>query len=302
MQKDLLVLNKNFSEINPVVAGWEECEKGHAFGPAIREYYLIHFVISGKGIFQRNNRMVTLEKNSLFLIRPHEMTFYQADPDEPWQYIWVGFEGNLIEELLQFTDLKDDVSTLYAPYLRDLFISIKAAEHLHTTTEIFLCGKLFEMFSMLQEAHIKKNELTRSSSGYIKYAQDYLKANYATPIKISKLAQMLGIDRRYLCRIFVRETGETPQGYLINIRLKKAAELLRTGLYTVGEVARSSGYEDIYNFSKMFKKRYGLSPSSYKQGVVHGDGSLAPCTKVQDNRPREPIMNSLEVGRDDGLG
>ncbi len=270
MNKSLLVSNRNFSEINPVIAGWEECKKGHEFGPAIREYYLIHYVISGKGIFQRNNQTITLEKNSMFLIRPYEMTFYRADFEDPWHYIWVGFEGSLIEELLQFTGLKDDASTLYAPYLRDLFLSVKSAEHLNKTTEIFLCGKIFEMFSILQEAHIQKSDLTRSSSRYVKYAQDYLKANYASPLRISTLAEMLGIDRRYLCRIFYRATGETPQEYLINIRLKKAAELLRTGQYTVGEVARSTGYEDIFNFSKMFKKRYGLSPSSYMQGKTKG--------------------------------
>lgn len=266
MQNSLLVSNRNFSEINPVVAGWEECKKGHAFGPAIREYYLIHYVMSGKGIFQRNNQTVTLEKNSMFLIRPHEMTFYQADAEDPWYYIWVGFEGSLVEGLLQYTDLKDNASTLYAPYLRDLFINIKTAEHLHATTEIYLCGKIFEMFSVLQESHTQKNDLTRSSSRYVKYALDYLKANYAFSLKISKLAEMLGIDRRYLCRIFCKATGETPQEYLINIRLKKAAELLRTGQYSVGEVARSTGYEDIFNFSKMFKKMYGVSPLSFKQG------------------------------------
>lgn len=266
--KDLLISNKKFREINPVVAGWEDCRKGHAFGPAIREYYLIHYVISGRGIFQRKNQTFTVEKNSMFVIRPHEMTFYKADSEEPWSYIWIGFEGSLTEELLRTTDLKDDLSILYAPYLRDFFIGIKSAEHLNASAEIFLCGRIFEMFSVLQEAHFKKNQPARSSSLYVKYAEDYLKANYTKPLKISKLADMLGIDRRYLCRIFNRVTGETPQKYLMNIRLKKAAELLGTGLYSVGEVSRSSGYEDIYNFSKMFKKMYGVSPLSYKQGKL----------------------------------
>lgn len=264
--KNILVSNKRFKDINPVVAGWEECASGHAFGPAIREYYLIHYVTSGKGIFQRKGRTFTVEKNSMFLIRPHEKTFYQADSEEPWSYIWIGFEGSLAKELLEITGLKEDSPVLYAPYLRDLFMDIKTAEHLHASTEIFLCGRIFDMFSSLQEAHFKENQPSKSSSVYVKHTEDYLRANYAMPLKISKLADMLGIDRRYLCRIFTKATGETPQRYLINLRLKKAAELLRTGEYTVGEVSRSTGYEDIYNFSKMFRKMYGVSPKNYKQG------------------------------------
>ena len=58
------------------------------------------------------------------------------------------------------------------------------------------------------------------------------------------------------------------QDYLIDTRLSKAAELLVRG-YTVAESAAIAGYSDSFNFSKMFKRRYGVSPSAYRAKNSH---------------------------------
>ncbi|WP_242856012.1 helix-turn-helix transcriptional regulator [Ruminiclostridium josui] len=78
---------------------------------------------------------------------------------------------------------------------------------------------------------------------------------------------MLGIDRRYLCRIFRKHTRNTPQDFIVNYRLEKAALLLSKHGYSVAEAGRSAGYDDIYNFSKMFKKKYGIPPSLYRSNL-----------------------------------
>ena len=70
----------------------------------------------------------------------------------------------------------------------------------------------------------------------------------------------------YISRIFKSEIGDTPIHYLINIRLERAKELLESGLAeSVQEVAAQVGYDDVYHFSKLFKKRYGFPPSQAKK-------------------------------------
>ncbi len=69
--------------------------------------------------------------------------------------------------------------------------------------------------------------------------------------------------------IFKSETGNAPIRYLINIRLEKAKELLEGGYEgSIQEVAAQVGYDDAYHFSKLFKKRYGISPSQARHGWV----------------------------------
>lgn len=262
MMHNVSLLNKNFSDINPLQLGWEDCEKGHSYGPASREYYLIHYIISGSGVFQRNGQSYTLAKGCMFLIRPYELTFYKADDNDPWEYIWIGFSGILVPSLLENSGFANDNPTLCIPSLRSTFQSMKEVVNLQHSAEIFLCSKIYELFSQLQEEY---NPTYKGSSGslYSTRAKDYILANYTDHISVGSIAKMLGIDRRYLCRVFYKYVGDTPQNFLVNYRLEKASVLLAKHGYSVTEAARSTGYDDIYNFSKMFKRKYGAPPSKF---------------------------------------
>jgi AraC-like DNA-binding protein len=266
MIHDIPLLNKGFNEINPLICGWQSCESGHSFGPASREYYLIHYIVSGRGIFQRNGRIYSLSKGCLFLIRPYELTYYKADDSYPWEYIWIGFNGLLVPELLANSGFSEDICTMCIPSLRNTFLSMKDAINLQLSAELYLCSKIFELFSQLHEEF---SPTLAGSMGniYCKRAKDYIMANYANHISVEGIANMLGIDRRYLCRIFFKSTGDTPQNFIVNYRLEKAALLLSNYSYSVSEAARSTGYDDIYNFSKMFKKKYGVPPSRYQRST-----------------------------------
>ena len=80
--------------------GCSRTESLHSFGPASKPHYLIHYVLSGKGIFRFHDKEYKLEAGYGFLIQPNELAFYQADEKEPWSYLWVGFGGSRAEEYL----------------------------------------------------------------------------------------------------------------------------------------------------------------------------------------------------------
>jgi len=84
------------------------------------------------------------------------------------------------------------------------------------------------------------------------------------PISVSLLADEMNIDRRYLSRLFKREYGMTMQDFIVASRMKHAAEFLADG-YSVAQSANMTGYTDVFNFSKMFKKYHGVSPSDVKR-------------------------------------
>ncbi len=97
---------------------------------------------------------------------------------------------------------------------------------------------------------------------------NYLEDHYNEKISLDQIAENMYLSPFYISKIFKSETGDTPIHHLINIRLEKARELLAEGYEgSIQEVAASVGYDDAYHFSKLFKKRYGISPSQARKKI-----------------------------------
>ncbi len=95
---------------------------------------------------------------------------------------------------------------------------------------------------------------------------NYFEDHYSEKISLEQMAENMYLSPFYLSKIFKSETGDTPIRHLINIRLEKARERLAGGgAGSIQEVAASVGYDDAYHFSKLFKKRYGISPSQARK-------------------------------------
>jgi AraC-like DNA-binding protein len=254
MLKDIMLINKGFKDINPLICGEEICDSGHSFGPASRKYYLLHYVLSGKGIFRTKEKEYAVSKGQIFVIRPFEITYYKADVEDPWHYCWIGFESSLdLSEMLY-----EDILTV--PECEHIFLASKNCVYLETTKELYICGNIFELLSLIHE---NKSVADSSVSKYVLKAKNYIESNYVDALSVSMISNYLNLDRSYFSTIFKKNIGKSPQQYIVDFRLEKAAELITLHGYKPGEAALSSGYHDIFNFSKMFKKKYGVSPKNY---------------------------------------
>lgn len=95
----------------------------------------------------------------------------------------------------------------------------------------------------------------------------YLEDHYNEKISLDQIAENMYLSPFYISKIFKSETGDTPIRHLINIRLEKAKELLERGYDgSVQEIAAMVGYDDAYHFSKLFKKRFQITPTQAKRG------------------------------------
>ena len=83
------------TDIIPIYSGHEVCEKNHKHGPHIRDFYLVHFCLKGKGMLVDKFGSHTIRQGELFIIRPGEITTYLADGSDPWEYSWIAFVGDL---------------------------------------------------------------------------------------------------------------------------------------------------------------------------------------------------------------
>ncbi len=239
-----IIENKNYKELNPLSCGMMQCSSDTSFGPYIRNYYLIHFVISGKGYFKNETNQYKVTKDQAFIIKPDEVTKYWADPKEPWKYIWIGFDGELSTRI---NELKSPVINIDSSYIQSL-INVR---NIATTKEEYLVGKLFELFSILFD--------NKSKSNYAENVKNYIVTCYNSKITLEQIASSLNLNQRYLNRVFKNYFGITIKQYLIKTRMKEATRLLKKG-YLIKQAAFMTGYEDPFVFSRAFKDYYGFPP------------------------------------------
>ena len=248
MQKNVFAPNIPMPRFKPIVAGYEDCKRGHSYGPRMRHQWVIHYVVSGVGYFRIRGKQYVLSSGHLFVIPPYVEVFYAADAEKPWSYVWIGFE---VEGKLPCA-LAD---TLYLPKAKKVFDAIKTCESLGASQAAFLTGRIWDLFALLLEsepATLSVAERTR----------DMIRSEYAQGITISEITAILNVNRSYLSAAFKAAYGVSPKQYLQEHRMTMAAPLLQLG-NKVKVVANAVGYYDAFVFSKAFKQHYGVSPLEY---------------------------------------
>ena len=95
-------------------------------------------------------------------------------------------------------------------------------------------------------------------------AVDYIKRNFNKKLRVDDIAESVKLSKYYFLREFKRVTGCTVVEYINIIRCEYAAELLKTGKYTIKEVAIKCGFDDFSYFTKVFKEKTDQLPSNFK--------------------------------------
>lgn len=254
-----IIINQHYSDINPRLCGMEECTSGHYYGPTTRELWLLHFVVSGKGKFKTERGEYQLGENDMFVIRPYDVTYYEADKKDPWTYIWIGFS---CDTKLPDTLLENDV--LHVPFLANIFRDCFSAEDLPENGrgyEAYVCAAIWQMISLLEKRELYSMDMTEH---YIRSALDIIDSEYATGITVEDIAARLHLNRSYFSTMFTKIMGVTPKDKIASVRMHKAAELLCERSFDVSVVARSMGFPDVFSFSRAFKRYHKLSPTEYR--------------------------------------
>ena len=265
----LQLTDRKFQDLYLAFCGYEQCRAGHSYGPAVRQDYIIHYIVDGKGIYHVNGTDYELGAGQGFLLEPNVQTFYKADDKEPWTYLWLGMNGTKAGEYLGDIGLCGRQLTYncgYGDELKEIAVRMLRHNTFSTADQFLLEGLMYQFLSVLSR-HIELPDTSRQREDnlYVKKALEYIHNNYANPIKITDIAAYVCITRNYLYTSFKESLKLSPHEYLTNYRIEHAAELLAFTAYSVESIALSCGYKDPVLFARAFKQRKHLSPSAYRQ-------------------------------------
>lgn len=146
--------------------------------------------------------------------------------------------------------------------------------HLFEDAHYLFCGDperraaLLSAYGNLIVRHISLNRAARPRNRIVEEIEQSIVQNYANPnYELDEVLAAMPYCYDYLCRLFRQEVRTTPHKFLTNLRLQVAADMLLSGYAEGGiaEIAHTCGFRDPLYFSRLFKKRYQVSPSAYSR-------------------------------------
>lgn len=266
--------NENFVDLGLYQFGWEQCAPSHSYGPAARNHYLFHYVISGTGTLMSDDsggrtQTYHIKSGQGFMLFPGQINTYVADKDLPWEYIWIEFDGLRVKGAVDAAGLSRD-QPVYHARSKDLREEmIKEMQYLVEHKDmpaLHLIGHayLFIDFLTRSAVHMAESKSGSLRKFYVKEALTFMEQNFQNDISVEDIASTCGLNRSYFGKIFKEELGKSPQEFLLNYRMIKAAELLKLTRLSIGDVSNAVGYANQLHFSRAFKNIYGLSPRDWR--------------------------------------
>jgi AraC family transcriptional regulator, arabinose operon regulatory protein len=257
------------SELYFDFCGFSKTLPFHTFGPAVRNSYIIHVVLDGKGNYYVKNKKYSLKKGDLFLIPPGESTFYRSDAEEPWLYAWLSFGGKAAGEIINFSSFKEDNYAITSTNIQQYSeIILECMNCSYSTLEDELkLNELTHRFLrlLLTDGGELSTGVKQKFSRLAIEAMTYIGEHYIKEITVSDVADHLAVNRSHLSRVFHNHFGMSMKDWIIRVRINHAAYLLSMTNESVENIAYQVGFRSLVVFSRVFKKVTGETPTHYRK-------------------------------------
>jgi AraC-like DNA-binding protein len=244
---------------------------GHFSYEQVPQVYYVHVITAGVGTMRVNGTDYTVGAGDLFCFFPGKHYVYFDRPESPWRYSWMTLAGQLVRETLAVMGITEDAPHAigeYAILLEPLIAEIIANYSLPATPPTFPIAAAWRCCDLLLQRRM--NKPAPGNQDYLAAAEMIIGNHLSKGLTVAEIAAQLSISRSHLFRLFRAKHGISPKAYLNNIRLERAAQLLRQSASSVAEIAAICGFQDSHYFSYTFKKRNGVTPSQYRAEKGNG--------------------------------
>ena len=236
------------------------CEPGFCTEERVQDFDYLLYVHSGKGIFKIGSVNFTASMGDIFYCPPYVGNTIIADETEPFLLSGIDFWAPEYRE-----NLKNRYSLLDHRFLIEI---------IHEMIKEFQYGKigsnqindalLSVLLKNLQRMATSAVEGKRDLTSEI---LDYIAANLHRTITHQELSKNFSYHKNSINRLLIRATGLSLKNYIIELRVKKASELLKYSNKSIGEIGEICGYNSLVFFSRQFREKTGFTPKEYRKSV-----------------------------------
>ncbi|MCH5598054.1 AraC family transcriptional regulator [Niabella ginsengisoli] len=232
---------------------------------------ILIYCIDGKGHYQIEDKNHVLQAGQFFILPAGKSHMYQADVRDPWSIYWVHFSGNMVKNLNKWINIDTysiPTKIVYDKQIieqwNDMYYALNAGYSEQHLAYANLCLYRFLTFFLCPvniETYVPtKNAVTESIA--------YMKAHINHSMSVNDLALTQNLSASHFTALFKSKTGSSPIDYFIRLKIQFACQLLKQSDFKIAEISTQVGYDDVFYFSRVFKKIVGSSPLAYRQRVL----------------------------------
>lgn len=251
----------------PVSTGYFRYLPGYCLRRASFDSFLIMYMRRGSCEVETGGRTYHAEADQIVLLDCYEPHCYYTGTG--WDAEWLHFDGvnargyykAIVENRIPVISLHDTYR--FEKYLHKLYTSFR--DHI-SIKEALLNNYIVNILTELLIGCDAEHSANVSSS-IIEDTVAYINEHLAAPLTLKALASQASLSPFYFSRLFKKETGFTPHGYVIMARVNNAKFLLKSSNATIKEICFGTGFTSESSFCTTFKKITGSTPSEYREST-----------------------------------
>ena len=254
-------------------------------GLSLHETFEMVYIKSGSGVFEIGEQNVSVGSNDIVIIKPNQSHKLNVNSEGGCDFIVLYFkfmdqtEHTLSEvslgDFINFVSGRESGSfiKLKVSQKNDIIVLLNRILKEQTSDQLgsdllnyLMLMELFVLISRALKAEWENSIKNKSPKikELMQSAIQFVHNNFEREISITDIAKYVFLSPSYFTRAFKENTGLSPMQYLLNIRIKRACELLQETDQKVGEIALSVGFSNQQRFNDMFKKQTNMTPMQYR--------------------------------------
>jgi AraC-like DNA-binding protein len=249
----------------PLALGFYPDALGHRMSRPAPDDHLLIYCRAGQGWLQTEDGRLAIGGGDLLLLPKGRAHAYGADPDKPWTLYWVHFDGELVADFLRPLGKGPLWRIGVQPRLLaefDALLNLRK-QGLSLPHFIYAAHQLQALLASLAvlpaRAKLKSGRVLDVDA-----VQAVMRSHLHDSLNLDALAAQFKLSRFHFAKTYRALTGHAPIQDFIQLKMAHACRLLDEGEQGIREVAEQLGYEDVYYFSRLFRKVVGMAPSHYR--------------------------------------
>jgi len=218
--------------------------------------------LEGSGTLHMGDLRHPIKAGQMAVVVPGTHIHYYDRPEDPWHYQWFTLGGSGAVPMLKATGLPETSSLLKGNWLGQFSeFSFRTQKYYRSENPSFFRAMSLglEFLSIIQDEVMGSKKPTKSSLS--QHARMLMEQEFQTGLQVEEVASRLKVSRSTLFRHFMKEQGLSLKTFLDDLRLSQARKMVDHGHLHIQEVAYACGFRDPHYFSRVYRQRFGASPT-----------------------------------------